>query len=73
MRQSLCLLGGLAVFASFNALSAEVTGTQVADRVDRVMKAYDWQESLAAAKEKAQREKKLVFWLQLVGELNGGL
>lgn len=51
----------------------EVTGQQVAERVEKVMKAIDWQESLAVAQAKAQKEKKLVFWMQLVGDLDGGL
>jgi hypothetical protein len=53
--------------------AVEVTGQQVAERVEKVMKSIAWQESLAAAQARAQKEKKLVFWLQLVGELDGGL
>ena len=63
-----CLLG------SASALPAlEVSAQRVAERVEKVMKAIDWQESLAGARAKAQKEKKLVFWLQLVGDLDGGL
>lgn len=61
----------LAMAPTLTAL--EVTGQQVAERVEKVMKSIAWEESLAAAQAKAQKEKKLVFWLQLVGELDGGL
>ena len=63
-----CLLGAASLLPAL-----EVTGQRVTERVEKVMKAIDWQESLAAARAKAQKEKKLVFWLQIVGELDGGL
>ena len=65
---AVCVLGAASMLPAL-----EVSGPQVAERVEKVMKSIDWQESLAAAQAKAQKEKKLVFWLQLVGDLDGGL
>ncbi|MBI4604397.1 MAG: hypothetical protein HY721_20750 [Planctomycetes bacterium] len=74
MHRKHLLLAALAGLLTTSVLvAAEVKGSQVAGRVGKVMKSIDWQESLAAAQEKARKEKKLVFWLQLVGELDGGL
>lgn len=62
------------VLGSVGALQAvEFTGTQVAERTEKVLKSIPWASSLAEAKERAQKENKLVFWLQLVGNLDGGL
>jgi sensor histidine kinase regulating citrate/malate metabolism len=55
------------------AVADEVRGTQVAERTTKVASAITWAPSLDAALEQAKKEKKLVFWLQLVGELEGGL
>lgn len=69
---ALAVVAGLAVFSP--ALRAEeVRGEQVRQRTDRVMSAYRWTRSLEELRERAAREKKPIFWLQLVGELNGGL
>lgn len=53
--------------------AVDVSGTQVAERTEKVLKSLPWASSLAEAKERAQKENKLVFWLQLVGNLDGGL
>jgi hypothetical protein len=68
-------LFGFAVFllSARTPRAMEVSGTKVAARTDKVIQAIDWSSSLSAVKERAQKEKKLVFWLQLVGELDGGL
>ncbi len=50
-----------------------VAGSDVSKRVDSVMKNIQWQDSLEKLKETAQKKKKLIFWLQIVGELDGGL
>jgi len=65
-----CLFAG--VFIN-TAEGVEVSATQVAERTQKVLKHIPWAESLNAAKEKAAQEKKLVFWMQLVGDLDGGL
>jgi hypothetical protein len=68
------LLGVTILILSAGTLSAlEVTGSQVTVRTDKVMKAIDWAGPLSAVEARAQKEKKLVFWLQLVGDLDGGL
>ena len=73
MRQRIGLLGvGLFLFAG--PVQAEhVKGSQVSSRTTKVVSAIDWGNDLQAVREKAAKEKKLVFWLQLVGELDGGL
>jgi hypothetical protein len=55
------------------ARAEHVNGDDVAKRVDGVMKAYKWSSSIEELKARAAKEKKLIFWLQLVGELDGGL
>jgi len=73
MRQRIGLLWVL-LFLPAGAIEAQnVKGTQVLERTAKVVGAIDWGNDLEAVKEKAKKEKKLVFWLQLVGELDGGL
>ena len=50
-----------------------VGGVDVARRTMTVVDARRWSSSFDELKKRAQREKKLIFWLQLVGELGGGL
>ena len=73
MRQRIGLLGvGLFLFAG-SVQAEHVKGSQVSSRTTKVVSAIDWGNDLQAVQEKAGKEKKLVFWLQLVGELDGGL
>ena len=69
------LLGILLLSFSARVAGAEtvISGVTVAKRAARVMEAIDWAPDLKTAQEKAKEEKKLVFWLQLVGNLDGGL
>lgn len=53
--------------------AAEVRGTQVAERTVKALTAIPWAGDLDQVLEKAKKEKKLVFWLQIVGDLAGGL
>jgi hypothetical protein len=53
--------------------SISIPGGEVAKRVEKVMAIYKWDESLESALARAEKEKKLVFWLDIVGELDGGL
>ena len=75
MRQRIGLLGVLLFLFFFaGSVHAEhVKGSQVSARTTKVVSAIDWGNDLQAVREKAGKEKKLVFWLQLVGELDGGL
>ena len=50
-----------------------VDGKKVAERVERVMAHYGWHDSLEELKQTAAKRKKLILWLQLVGNLDGGL
>src|SRR5262245_32996550 len=72
-RQALTAGALLTALMAGTASASEVRGTQVAERTTKVTSAIAWAPSLEAALEQAKKEKKLVFWLQLVGELNGGL
>ena len=73
MRQRIWLLV-VPLFLSAGWVEAEhVKGTEVSARTTKVVAAIAWGNDLEAVKEKARKEKKLVFWLQLVGELDGGL
>jgi len=65
------LLGSFSVRVT--AAETILSGVTVSKRAARVMEAIDWAPNLKSAQEKAKEEKKLVFWLQLVGRLDAGL
>lgn len=71
MRKAIVIL---VVFFGASAATAEsLKGPQVAERTHKVLSKIDWAHDLSALLETAKQEKKLVFWLQLVGDLDGGL
>jgi len=45
----------------------------VATNVKKVIKGYRWLESLEAAKAEAKEKHKMIFYLQMVGDIDGGL
>jgi len=61
-----------ATFAQ-NVTTQYVSGDEVKSRSDAVMAKIAWTNDLEALQAKAIRENKLVFWMQIVGELDGGL
>lgn len=63
----------LVFFAASLANAESVKGPQVSERTTKVLTKIDWTNDLSALLEKAKQEKKLAFWLQLVGDLDGGL
>ncbi len=69
----------LALFLATGTLGAQhaprttVTGLEVKERTEEVLKVYSWSRSLDDLKSRAKSEKKLMFWLQIVGEIGGGL
>ena len=73
MSKKMALLAILAFAFVGTSVKAEVAGTTVEKRVTKVMKTIRWQPDLKSAQEKAKKEKKLVFWMQIVGDLDGGL
>lgn len=50
-----------------------VKGDDVEKRTTEVVQTEEWADSLDGLLARAKDEKKLVFWLQLVGSLDGGL
>ncbi len=50
-----------------------VKGDEVLKRTTTVLAKRQWTDSLDALMARAKTEKKLIFWLQLVGDLGGGL
>ena len=50
-----------------------VSAAEVKRNTELVMTKIPWAEGLEEAKKRAEKEKKLVFYLQIVGELDGGL
>ncbi len=50
-----------------------VSSEEVKRNTEIVMTKIAWNNELEAAKKQAEKEKKLVFWLQIVGKLDGGL
>ena len=69
---TLAALLALAV-ASSEASAETVSGTKVVERTGKVMTAIPWAKDLDDALSRAAREKKLVFHVQIVGDLQGGL
>lgn len=47
--------------------------SKVKKNVTKTLKQIDWKTSLEEVKEEAQKKKKMIFWMQIVGELDGGL
>lgn len=50
-----------------------VKGEEVLKRTTTVVEEEQWSDSLDALMARAKAEKKLIFWLQLVGDLGGKL
>jgi hypothetical protein len=69
----LILLLGSGIAWSQSVPYVSISGTEVTKRTELVKRSYQWEESLDALLARATKEKKLAFWLQLVGELDGGL
>ena len=63
----------VSLFVVSVARAEMVKGPQVAERTTKVLTKIDWTHDLTTLLEKAKQEKKLAFWLQLVGDLDGGL
>ena len=49
------------------------TGEQVKSNVDKMMSKINWSNNFNELKKKAQAEKKMIFWVDIVGDLDGGL
>jgi hypothetical protein len=64
----------LAPAVATSVASAEtVSGPRVIERTDKVISAIPWAKDLDDALARAAKEKKLVFHVQIVGDLQGGL
>ncbi len=50
-----------------------VSGKKVEKSVSKVMSTLHWKRSLEDVKEIAKKSGKMIFWLQIVGDLDGGL
>ena len=50
-----------------------VTGEQVKLNVDKMMSKINWSKDFNELKKKAQAEKKMIFWVDIVGDIDGGL
>jgi len=59
--------------ASGEASAETVSGPKVVERTDKVLSAIPWAKDLDDALARAAKEKKLVFHVQIVGDLQGGL
>ncbi len=70
LMSALVLSGG--TLAAQN-VERHVSGSDVSKRTTIVVEKEAWQKDLDALKKRATDEKKLIFWLQIVGELGGGL
>ena len=68
-----------AVLLTTGALQAQnvayrtYTGEQVKQNVDKMMSKINWNKNFDELKQKAQAERKMIFWVDIVGDINGGL
>ena len=53
--------------------AVSVSGTEVTKRTEKLMNRYQWGETLGSVLAKAKENKRLVFWVDIVGDLDGGL
>ena len=67
------LLGAVLSLPVATSRAAEVKGTHVVERTSKALTAIPWAGDIDQVLEKAKKERKLVFWLQIVGDLAGGL
>ena len=49
------------------------TGEQVKSNVDKMMSKINWGTALDELKKKAKAQKKMIFWVDIVGDIDGGL
>ncbi|MEC9030865.1 MAG: hypothetical protein VYB15_03200 [Planctomycetota bacterium] len=56
-----------------NVAYKTVTGEQVKLNVDKMMSKINWSKDFNELKKKAQAEKKMIFWVDIVGDIEGGL
>ena len=72
-------VAAVAVLLTTGALHAQnvayktVTGEQVQLNVDKMMSKINWSRDFNELKKKAQAERKMIFWVDIVGDINGGL
>jgi hypothetical protein len=67
------LVLAIVTVAATPGLALEVPGSQVKSNTDRIMKSIEWSGNMDSLRARAQSERKLIFWLQLVGDLDDGL
>ncbi|MCZ6796021.1 MAG: hypothetical protein O7J95_20625 [Planctomycetota bacterium] len=73
------LVVGLALFVLGGVVQAQdaprtiVKQEAVKKRVQEVLKTYRWSHNLDDLKKRAAEEKKLIFWMQIVGDLGDRL
>ena len=56
-----------------NVAYKTVTGEQVQLNVDKMMSKINWSKDFNELKKKAQAERKMIFWVDIVGDIDGGL
>ena len=72
-------VAAVAVLLTTGALHAQnvayktVTGAQVQLNVDKMMSKINWSKDFSQLKKQAQAERKMIFWVDIVGDLDGGL
>lgn len=65
---ALVLVGGLVGSVQSAPL---LTGTVTEERVSKLTNDITWYTSLPAAEEAARSQNKLIFWVQMIGNLDG--
>ena len=70
---ALVLLGAALTQVEAGPSKTRVTAKEVEKNTKKVMTQLPWAKNLSEAKELAKKQNKLVFYIQIVGELDGGL
>ena len=70
---SLALVVGALALMAGPIQAREIPGQEVKNRTDRVMNSIKWSNNMDSLTARAKSERKLIFWLQLVGDLDDGL
>ena len=74
IRPKTCLLVAGALVASLaSSAPAQIAGDEVAERTITMMTSLDWHSSVAEVTKVATEQDKPIFWLQIVGDLDGDL
>lgn len=71
MLASLLLSSSLGIAPTIARAETVYQGTVCSSRVDSLTGQIDWQTDLKKAQKEAQEQNKLVFWMHMLGKIDG--